>query len=232
MRKVLLFLCVAALLQGVAFGDVVGSWAKTTTGSTDVWTLTVKPMAGEDIRTFDGWVYTSATTFDVNPSPPISGSPAPGSADTYAVVDAYTHFLVQLGHGSGKTGVTDALEVSLASGVDSTDLYALVGALPNAGGIYYNGGIGWTSAFALLQVAVPTAGDPFYPDATVGSGLHGLSASAADSVVVGDNAHIVWIDPDSIGHQVVFNAVPEPCTLALLGCGLFGLLAYAWRKRK
>jgi hypothetical protein len=26
--------------------------------------------------------------------------------------------------------------------------------------------------------------------------------------------------------------VPEPSTLALLGCGLFGLLAYAWRKRK
>ncbi len=26
--------------------------------------------------------------------------------------------------------------------------------------------------------------------------------------------------------------VPEPSTIALLGCGLFGLLAYAWRKRK
>ena len=28
------------------------------------------------------------------------------------------------------------------------------------------------------------------------------------------------------------TVVPEPSTLALLGCGLFGLLAYAWRKRK
>ncbi|MGB7736398.1 MAG: PEP-CTERM sorting domain-containing protein [Thermoguttaceae bacterium] len=28
------------------------------------------------------------------------------------------------------------------------------------------------------------------------------------------------------------TVVPEPSTIALLGCGLFGLLAYAWRKRK
>lgn len=33
------------------------------------------------------------------------------------------------------------------------------------------------------------------------------------------------------GDSVQF-VVPEPSTLALLGCGLFGLLAYAWRKRK
>ena len=30
----------------------------------------------------------------------------------------------------------------------------------------------------------------------------------------------------------VILAVPEPSTLALLACGLFGLIAYAWRKRK
>lgn len=35
-----------------------------------------------------------------------------------------------------------------------------------------------------------------------------------------------------VGDSVTFYATPEPSTLALLGCGLFGLLAYAWRKRK
>jgi hypothetical protein len=32
-------------------------------------------------------------------------------------------------------------------------------------------------------------------------------------------------DPDSV-------VSPEPSTLVLLGCGLFGLLAYAWRRRR
>ncbi|MBN1394802.1 MAG: PEP-CTERM sorting domain-containing protein [Pirellulales bacterium] len=40
------------------------------------------------------------------------------------------------------------------------------------------------------------------------------------------NPPTFWID------DVSLELVPEPSTLALLACGLIGLLAYAWRKRK
>jgi len=34
------------------------------------------------------------------------------------------------------------------------------------------------------------------------------------------------------GKEEIKIVVPEPSTIALLASGLFGLLAYAWRKRK
>lgn len=56
------------------------------------------------------------------------------------------------------------------------------------------------------------------PGATIWSGLGNYARN------IGGDARV--------GIATTVAIVPEPSTLALLGCGLFGLLAYAWRKRK
>jgi hypothetical protein len=78
-------------------------------------------------------------------------------------------------------------------------------------------------------------------------------ASSQDSWLHQTFAYTIPKDDPSIGHTlgVVFtpvngsswacqacldtvslNTVPEPGTLGLLGCGILGILAYAWRKRR
>ncbi len=231
MKKVLLFICVAALLQSVAFGTVIGTWSKTTNGDTDVWTLTVTPNAGENIVCFDIWAYTSTTgegPLLVNPTPPITNA----SPDCYGTVDGYTHFLYDLGHGSGKSAVMDAAEV--VNGVDPGGLHSILAFA--AGGAYDHRGtggvLGFTTATNVLQLAVPTTCDPFSINYALPSGLNALCTASCDKYTPAgatDNAP-EWLDASTAIHQIAF--VPEPGTFALFGCGLLGLLVYAWRKRE
>lgn len=52
----------------------------------------------------------------------------------------------------------------------------------------------------------------------------------ANYIGFGDQPYnTTWTQIDNVA---VYGEIPEPSTLALLGCGLLGLLAYAWRKRK
>jgi uncharacterized membrane protein len=37
---------------------------------------------------------------------------------------------------------------------------------------------------------------------------------------------------NGVGRAFLLTPVPEPCTVALLGCGVIGLLTHAWRKRR
>jgi hypothetical protein len=61
------------------------------------------------------------------------------------------------------------------------------------------------------------------------SGLSAMTPGGVGLVSVINNAY-----KDSVGGSFYVDAVPtpEPSALVLLSCGLFGLLAYAWRKRK
>jgi hypothetical protein len=61
------------------------------------------------------------------------------------------------------------------------------------------------------------------------SGLGAMSSGDVGLVMLINNAY-----KNPVGGSFYVDAVPtpEPSALVLLSCGLFGLLAYAWRKRK
>ncbi|MBN1393433.1 MAG: PEP-CTERM sorting domain-containing protein [Pirellulales bacterium] len=77
--------------------------------------------------------------------------------------------------------------------------------------------LGGTTAFSLHDSSAN-----FYIGAFFGTANSTLN-DVFDEIRISD-----VVLPES---QFLIN-VPEPSTLALLGCGLIGLLAYAWRKRK
>jgi len=102
--------------------------------------------------------------------------------------------------------------VSGSTGVDTTYLKSAFAATST--GSYASG---WTS-LNLLQIAVPTS-----------SGITPSKFTVTDA----DEAYtyaVAAVGPSAILMPITF--VPEPSTLVLLAAGLFGLAAYAWRKRK
>lgn len=60
-----------------------------------------------------------------------------------------------------------------------------------------------------------------------------LSLAAGDTLdFVNDGRYGSGGRPNNVAFDVTITAIPEPSTLTLLPAGAFGLLAYAWRKRK
>ena len=119
--------------------------------------------------------------------------------------------------------------------------------------------LGWIETGTQVDVKIAVVGDVNldgvvnFDDYSLVCLNYGLTGTAAiwaagdinyDGVVNFDDYSLVCLnygqsvppalDPAPLGGAASggHTAVPEPGTLALLGCGLLGLLAYAWRKRK
>jgi hypothetical protein len=225
MKKVVLFMAMVALMTSVAHAELIGSWAKTTTGAYDRWVLTVTPTAGEFMTGFDvsvtdpNYLCTLLGGDDVGvfSNNGVDLKTRTSGSLLYPAKDTNTDFLVWKKHST----TTDALIVN--EGVDSTQLYAAFARSGGTGALYPTG---WSSALELLEVIVPAG--TYSGETTPGLTVAGSLNATGD----GWNPTPMASCSNVTGGKAAIKIVPEPSTIALLVSGLFGLLAYAWRKRK
>jgi hypothetical protein len=90
----------------------------------------------------------------------------------------------------------------------------------------------------IAAISQANAGDFLVSNIATGSAISFIRSKATlfDPVLPASVTGFQITDPDGFGAyfgaNFKYNAVPEPGTAVLLATGLFGLLAYAWRKRR
>jgi len=96
--------------------------------------------------------------------------------------------------------------------------------------LLYDNGINW-SQFASLPVTMPGVLVPVWGNHNLTfTALAGQPYDETTLAIRITGAPSTWIGVDNV--SLTFTPAPEPSALVLLAMGLFGLLAYAWRKRK
>lgn len=207
MKKALFLICAVALLPTAASAGIVGTWNSTVSNDYTIYTLNVAADAGETMWGFDVMVKSDSVDLEYESYTSSTG------------ITTKTVFSPNAGYPISYFSLDSTALNSTIADVDTTYLKSAFAVLGD--GAY---GSGWSS-LDLLQVAVltnsgVTPADLKVSDATTGN-LSGL-------VAIGSNPS----NPSFAPIQFASQAVPEPGTLALLTCGLFGLLAFRRRNRR
>ena len=85
--------------------------------------------------------------------------------------------------------------------------------------------------YELVQVAGAATAN-LYVDGSLLTAVNPTGAFGASTYTIGNTAGAYGSPVGVYLAGASLNTIPEPSTLALLTIGLFGLLAYAWRKRR